>query len=120
MILLLASLSSLLNEVAHEIRAWFRTRTLHGAELRSDEYARALFRIAFLVAAFSADVLPGPANQRAVELDLVLLMRLLHAGGAQIVQHHFDESAVVGSAHLARLQRVDELIVFIHAKTPVR
>ena len=66
-----------------------------GAELRTDEDSRALLDarllVAFQIAAFGADIFAGPGGERG-EDDLVLFVRLLHAGGLQIFEDHLGRS----------------------------
>ena len=65
-------------------------RALHGAELRADEDGGAFLGVAFHVTAFGADQIAGPGGERG-EGDLVLLVRLLHAGGLEVLQDHLGE-----------------------------
>ena len=71
-----------------------------------------------LIAAFGADEVAGPGGEGG-EGDPVLLVRLLHAGGLEILQDHLGEgllSAVLGGVFL---QGVNQFIVFIHAQHAV-
>ncbi len=55
--------------------------------------------VAFQVAAFGADQIARPGRERG-EGDPVLLVRLLHAGGLEVLQDHLREGllgAVVGA-----------------------
>ncbi len=61
-----------------------------GAELGADQDAGAAFGLTFQEAAFGADIDAGPGLQ-AGEVDAVGLVGLVHAGGAQMVQHHGGE-----------------------------
>ena len=63
---------------------------LHGAELRADEDGGALLGLAFHVAAFGADQIARPGRERG-EGDPVFLVRLLHAGGLEVLQDHLGE-----------------------------
>ena len=63
---------------------------LDGAELGADEDGGALLGVALEVAALGADQLAGPGRERG-EGDPVLLVRLLDAGGLQVLQDHLRE-----------------------------
>ena len=92
---------------------------LHGAELGADEDGGALLGVAFQVTAFAADQFAGPGGERG-EGDLVLLVRLLHAGGLEVLQDHLRER-LLGSVFSAWvLQRIDQLVVFVHTEHTVR
>ena len=75
-------------------------------------------RVAFHVAAFGADEIAGPGRERG-EGDLVFLVRLLHAGGLQVLQDHLGESLLV-RVFGASSQRIDQLVVLIHAEDAMR
>ena len=60
------------------------------AELRADQDARAALDLAFQEAAFGADILAWPRLQ-AAEVDAVGFLGLVHARGAQMIQHHGRE-----------------------------
>ena len=64
-----------------------------GAELRADEDGGAFLSAvsAFEITAFGADQLAGPGGERG-ESDLVLLVRLLHTSGLEVLQDHLSES----------------------------
>ena len=92
---------------------------LHGAELRADEDGGAFLGVAFQVTAFGADQVAGPGGERG-ESDPVLLVRLLHAGGLEVLQDHLREG-LLGSVFGARfLQSVDQLIVLVYAQHAMR
>ena len=82
---------------------------LHGAELGADEDGGALSpSLAFQVAAFGADQIAGPGGERG-EGDLVLLVRLLHAGGLEVLQDHLGEGLlrpVVGAVFFQRCRSI--------------
>jgi hypothetical protein len=63
---------------------------LDGAELGDDEDGGAFFYIALHVAAFRADQIAGPRCE-CREGDLVIFVRLLHAGGLEVLQNHLGE-----------------------------
>ena len=65
---------------------------LHGAELGADEDGGALLGLAFQVAALGADQIARPGRERG-EGDPVLLVRLLHAGGLEVLQDHLREGS---------------------------
>jgi integrase len=65
-------------------------RALDGAKLRADEDGGAFLGIAFHVTPFGANQVAGPGSERG-EGDLVLLVRLLHAGGLEVFQDHLGE-----------------------------
>ena len=75
--------------------------------------------VAFQVAAFGADQLAGPGGQRG-EGDPVLLVRLLHAGGLEVFQDHLREGLLGAVLGARLLQRVDQLVVLVHAEHAVR
>ena len=50
------------------------------------------------------------------EGDLVFLVRLLHAGGLEVLQDHLGEVCVVASSALRFARGVDQFVVLVHAK----
>lgn len=69
---------------------------LHSAEFGADEDGGSAFGVAFQVAAFGADQAAGP-RYKGGEVDLPFLVRLLDAGGAEIVENHVDEGDGAGT-----------------------
>ena len=63
---------------------------LDGAELGADEDGGALLDFALQVAAFGANQFAGPWRKGG-EGDPILLVRLLHAGGLEVLQDHLGE-----------------------------
>ena len=92
---------------------------LDGAELRADEDGGALLGVAFHVAAFGADQIAGPGRERG-EGDLVLLVRLLHAGGLEVLQDHLGEGLLRSVFGAVFFEAVDQFVVLIHAEHAVR
>src|SRR5262249_11827602 len=71
------------------------------------------------IAPIGTEVLAGPRRQ-CRENDLVLLMRLLHARGSEVLEDHLVE-ATLGAEPVSRLSYpIDQLVVFIHTEYPVR
>ncbi len=66
------------------------------------------------VAAFGADRFARPGREGG-EGDPVLLVRLLHAGGLEVLQDHLREGLLRPVFGAAFLQGVNQLIVLIHA-----
>src|SRR3546814_3565876 len=67
---------------------------------------------------FRSDQIAGPWDERG-EADLVVLVRLLHAGSLQVFQDHLHEVAFFAVAVVAFADAVDQLVVFVHAQHPV-
>ena len=84
-----------------------------GAELRGDEDAGAALAagllVAFRVAAFGADGIAGPRGERG-EGDPVFLVRLLDAGGAQVVEDDGGEVALLAASHLIDGPRLGDAV----------
>ena len=74
--------------------------------------------VAFHVAAFGADQIAGPGRKRG-EGDPVLLVRLLHAGGLQVLQDHLGEGLLRSVFGAVFLEAVDQFVVLIHAQHAV-
>ena len=75
--------------------------------------------VAFQVAAFGADQIAGPGGERG-EGDPVLLVRLLHAGGLEVLQDHLGEGLLGSVFGAVFLEAVDQFVVLIHAQHAVR
>ena len=75
--------------------------------------------VAFHVAAFGADQIAGPGGERG-EGDPVLLVRLLHAGGLEVLQDHLREGLLGAVFGAVFLDGVDQFVVLIHAQHAVR
>ena len=75
--------------------------------------------VAFQVAAFGADQIAGPGRERG-EGDPVLLVRLLHAGGLEVLQDHLGEGLLGLVLGAVLLEAVDQLVVLVHAEHAVR
>ena len=99
-----------------------------GSELGANENGGAFLHACLLIAfelstfkitTFSADQITGPGGERG-EGDLVILMRLLDAGGLEIFQDHLHEVAFFVVFALAFANSIDQLVVFIHAQHAVR
>ena len=72
------------------------------------------------VAALGADQVAGPGRQRG-EGDPVFLVRLLHAGGLEVLQDHLREVCLLRDRRQPRsARRVDQLVVLIHAQHAMR
>ena len=69
----------------------------HRAELRTDEDSGTPLALAFGVAALGGDVLAGPRGEGG-ELDPVLAVGLLDAGGAEVFEDDRGEIAVLAGA----------------------
>ena len=61
----------------------------------------------------------GPERKRR-EGDAILLMRLLHAGGLQVLQDHFGEICCLAVAELLVGKPLEELVVLVHRQHPMR
>ena len=107
--------------IARLARGGDEVGALDGAELGADEDARRAFsgQSAFQVTAFAADQFAGPRGERG-EGDLVLLVRLLHAGGLEVLQDHLGEGLLGSVFGAVFLQGVDQFVVLIHAQHAVR
>ena len=81
---------------------------LDGAELGADEDGGALLGVAFQVAAFGADQVARPGRERG-EGDPVFLVRLLHAGGLEVLQDHLGEG-LLGRRIRRRLPSADRSV----------
>ncbi len=79
----------------------------------------ALLRLAFQIAPFGADQLSGPGGEGG-EGDPVLLVRLLHAGGLEVLQDHLGEGLLGAVFGTAFPHGVDQSVVLIHAEHAVR
>ena len=73
---------------------------------------------ALQVSPFGAYVVARPGRQ-GVELDAVLLVRLLHTGGAQVVQDHRREVLRLAIATRRLGGLVNQLAVLVHAQYAV-
>ncbi len=94
-----------------------------GAEFGADQDAGAALLVALHEAALGTDKVAGPALE-AGEGDAVFLVRLLHAGAAEVLQDHpgrILRQPVLRLGHaFAGLVRVDQLIIPIHCEGAVR
>ena len=94
-----------------------------GAELRADEDARpsleAGVAVAFDVGSLGADEVAGPGSD-AREGDTVLLVRLLHAGGFEVVEDHPGEVLLLPVPEIGFGDVVDKLVVLVDAEQAVR
>ena len=97
--------------------------TRHGAELGSDEDRRAFLGSGVLttldVASFRADELARPGGDGG-ERDPVLLVRLLDAGGPEVLQNDVREVLRFPVAEPRLRHVVDELVVLVDAEDAVR
>jgi len=73
-------------------------------------------RCPFLIAAFGTNKTAGPRGEGG-EGDPIFLVCLLHAGGLEVLQDHLLETLPFA---LASFQRVDQLVVLVHAQHAVR
>ena len=98
-------------------------RARDGAELRPDEDASAArgtrFAAAFHIAPLGADVMARPSRERR-EGDTILLVRLLHARGLQVLQNHVGEVRRFAIAELLVGKPGEELVVLVHRQDPMR
>ena len=92
--------------------------TLNRAKLGADEDGSAFFHVPFHITSLSTDEIAWPRRERG-EGDFVLLMRLLHAGGLQILQDHLREALLRAVFRAILFQAVDQLVVFIHTEHAV-
>ena len=94
-----------------------------GAELRADEDAGASLGagvgIPFDVSSLGADKVAGPRPD-AREGDAVLLVRLLNAGGLEMVEDHPGEVLLFAVPELSFGDVLDELVVLVDAQQTVR
>lgn len=88
-----------------------------GAELGADDDGGALFRVAFPVMTLGADHFTRPGSDRG-EGDPIFLVGLLHAGGLEVFEDHLLEGAAGGvvGAVFGQFERVDQLVVLVHAQ----
>ena len=93
-------------------------RPLDGAEFRANEDGGAFLGIAFHVAAFRANQIAGPRGERG-EGDPVLLVRLLHAGGLEILQDHLGKGLFRSVFGAVFFEAVDQFVVLVHAQHAV-
>jgi hypothetical protein len=98
-----------------------KIRSRHGAEFGTDQdrsatFSRACRRVAVAIAAFGRDQFSRPRGQRS-EGDPVFLVRLLHAGGFEVFEHHLPE---IFSAGLALGKLMDQAVVLIAGDEAVR
>src|SRR5438093_9562357 len=100
-------------------RAAATSGALHGAELGSDEDGRALLGVSFQVTAFATDKFTGPGGEGG-KSDLVLLVRLLHARGLEILQDHLREGLLDSIFGAVFHQGVDQFVVLIHTQHAMR
>ena len=93
----------------------YKVGALDCAKLRTDKYGRAFLGVTFHVAAFGADEIAGPGDQRS-ERDPVLLVGLLHSGDLEVLQDHLGEGLFRTMFSAIFLHRVDQLVILIHAQ----
>ena len=100
-----------------------KVRPRDGAELGPDEDAGAPrgagLAATLHIAPLGADIVAGPERKRR-EGDAILLMRLLHAGGLQVLQDHFGEICCLAVAELLVGKPLEELVVLVHRQHPMR
>ncbi len=93
-----------------------------GAKFRADEDGRAFFGagsvIPFDVTPLRADEGAGPGGE-GEEVDLVVLVGLLDAGGLEVLQDHAGEVLLPAVAVLGLAGGVDQLVVLVDAEDPV-
>ena len=68
---------------------------------------------AFDVSAFGADEIARPGSERG-EGDLVFLVRLLDAGGLEVLQDHLGKGLLLAVASAGFRHTVDQFVVLIH------
>ena len=94
-----------------------------GAEFRADEDAGAFLYagvgVALCVGSLGADEFAGPGSDPG-EGDAVLFVRLLDAGGFEMVQDHLGEVLLFAVPEPGLGDVVDEFVVFINAQQTVR
>ena len=95
----------------------------HGAELGADEDAGATLgagvRVTFDVPPFRADKVARPGGERG-EGDPIFAVRLLHAGGVQVLQDHGREVLLSVVAGLPLGEMVDQFVILVHTERAVR
>ena len=92
---------------------------LDGAELRANEDGGALLGVAFQVTAIAADQFAGPGGERG-EGYLVIFVRLLDAGGLEVLQDHLREGLLGSVFSAVFLQGIYQLVVLIHPQHAMR
>ena len=94
-----------------------------GAEFGADEDAGAFLYagvgVALCVGSLGTDEVAGPGSDPG-ERDAVVFVRLLYAGGFEMVQDHLGEVLLFAVAEPGLGDVVDELVVFIDAQEAVR
>jgi len=97
-----------------------KVSALYGAELGADEDGGTFLSLAFQVAGFGADQLAGPGRE-GDKGDTVLLVRLLNAGGLEVLHDHLGEGLLnsIFVAAFLNLQWVDQIVVLINAQHAV-
>ena len=99
--------------------SFHQVTALHGAKLGADEDSGTLLDSPFQITRFGTDrSLAGPGHKRC-EGDAVRLVRLLHAGGLEVLQDHLGEGLLGSVSGTAVVQGVDQLVVLIHAEYAV-